>query len=184
VAPRRANAVGHGPLSLANGRIHAAVVSPDPSQPTGERTRVVAVDAETGRLVWEHDVNGVSAGLGPVAGDGAVVVIDATGTALVLDGETGEERWTFRLNSVPAGPPVVHDDLVSLVERGRPEDLLQRDFRVVHLDLGTGSYLGSYEPPNGNDSVLPTVGSTGDGTLLIPATDDLGQVVLMLEPRR
>jgi hypothetical protein len=73
---------------------------------------------------------------------------------------------------------------VVLVERGRAEDLQQRDFRITARDADTGTFLGGLEPPNANDAELGTVGVGPEGERLVPTTGSAGQVVLVLEARR
>jgi outer membrane protein assembly factor BamB len=178
------DAVAYSPLDADGGIIFGVLVSVDPTSANGERVSAVGVDAATGQLLWRTDMVGSAFAMGAAAGGGMVVVIDANNRAAVLDGRTGEERWSYQLDSTPAGRPVVHDGVVLFAETGRPDDLLQRDYRITAHDLGTGRFLGVYEPPSAPSATLPTVGSTSDGSLLVPTTDAVGGNVVVLEPTR
>ena len=177
-------AVAYSPLDVDAGIMFAVLVSADPTAANGERVRTVAVDADSGRVRWQQDMQGSAFAMGAVAGGGVVIVVDSTNLASVLDGRTGEVRWTYQLDTVPGGRPVVHDGVVLLAERGRGEDLLQRDCRITAHDLETGEFLGVYEPPGASSATLPTVGSTADGKLLVPTVDSIGGNVVVLEPVR
>jgi outer membrane protein assembly factor BamB len=175
------DAVAYSRLALADGVLLATLVAPDAAAANGERTVAVAVAADTGRVLWQRDLDGLAVGVPPAAGDGVAVVVDGANVASVLDLATGEVRWTTGLHSVPAGPPSVHDGVVTLVEQGRAEDLTQRDFRIVAHDVASGAFVGGYEPPSANDVPLDTVAVGPDGLRLVPTTGAANQVVLLLE---
>lgn len=176
-----ADSVAYAPIAADDSAAYAQLTSFDATSPTFEKNEIVAADLGTGEVRWRHLLGSGSFLLGTAAGDGVVVSIDGGGLVAGLDAGTGEVRWTYQLSSAAAGAPVVVDGVVHLAERGRPEDLLQRDFRIVTVDAETGRFLGSFEPPSANDVPLATVGSGPDGELLVPTTSDIGQNVAVLE---
>ncbi|MBJ7357656.1 PQQ-binding-like beta-propeller repeat protein [Nocardioides sp.] len=164
------------PLAADRDTVYAPLVVPDPTQPNGERVELVAADLRTGRVRWQQQVGGLKFLVGPAVGSGVVVSTDSANVVTGRDTGTGEVLWSYRMATQPAGTPVVSQGAVHVIERGRPEDLAARNFRVVTLDLATGRFLGAYEPPGANDVLLPTVGAGPDGELLVP-TVDLSSVV-------
>ncbi|PHQ89646.1 MAG: outer membrane protein assembly factor BamB [Idiomarina sp.] len=59
-----------------------------------ENGDVVALDAETGDLVWHTEVNNEVMS-DPAVGEGRVVVHTGGGKVISLDAETGEEQWEY-----------------------------------------------------------------------------------------
>ena len=140
-----------------------------------------AYDAETGEELWFHANGAIPIGIGPVAGDGVVVVIDDTATVTAYDGRSGDQLWTFGLRTTIGGRLVLQDGVVYVSEAGRKEDLYQRDYRISAHDLRTGAWLGAIQPPGSQFTILPSV-SGGDGALLAPGSFT-GSVVLIARPR-
>ena len=75
---------------------------------------VVALRVNDGERAWSTQV-----GSWPQVGDGDSLLAVATddSTLLVLDSATGAERGRVRIGAMPAGPPVVQNDLVHLALR-------------------------------------------------------------------
>jgi outer membrane protein assembly factor BamB len=144
---------------------------------------LAAIDATTGAIRWTRPNSAQQLLLGPAAGEGVVVYSDTTGLVAGLDGASGDELWTLRVETSLAGVPVIDDGRVYLAEQGRQEDLNQRASRVSAYDLRSGAFLGSYEPPDSSNSTRPVVGTTPDGDLLVPATGSDGVWVLRLTPQ-
>lgn len=178
------DAVAYSGITAHGGGVYAVLTGPDPEAPSLERTRIVAADAESGDVRWQHELAGAPLAIAPGAGAEAVVVIDAANVVSAFDPVSGKQLWTFQLDTIPSGGPLLHDGVVLLVESGLPEDLVQRRSRVVALDARSGAYLGSFEPPGMNDSFLPNVGRGEDGQLLLPTVDAVGQTVMELEADR
>ncbi|MDK1288886.1 outer membrane protein assembly factor BamB [Pseudoalteromonas umbrosa] len=65
-----------------------------------EHGEVIALDRETGELVWRKSVPGEALS-SPSAGDGLVYVNLGSGKLLALHPDTGEERWSYE-QEVPA----------------------------------------------------------------------------------
>ena len=59
-----------------------------------ENGDVVALDTETGKLVWHAEV-GNEVTSDPAVGDGMVVVHTTGGKVISLSADTGEQNWTF-----------------------------------------------------------------------------------------
>jgi hypothetical protein len=66
---------------------------------------------------------------------------------------------------------VILGGVVALAEEGRREDLREREYRIVLLDLASGRYLASYEPA-GSGARLPAFGEA-DGRLVAYDSGDL-----------
>lgn len=76
-----------------------------------ENGDVVALNAETGELVWRSQVPGEVL-VSPAVGDGFVVVKLGTGSLIALNPDNGEERWIFENEQPPltirgVGEPVI-----------------------------------------------------------------------------
>jgi outer membrane protein assembly factor BamB len=179
-----ADSVGYGPVAADQDNVYAQLTGFDATSPILERTDVVAADLRTGEVRWQYQLASGPFAIGTAVDAGVVVAVDGQSLVTALDARTGEVLWTYRMASAAAGTPVVSDGVVHLAEAGRAEDLLQRSFRVVTLDIATGRFLGSYEPPSANDTVLPTVGAGPDGELLVPTTAAIGGNVAVLEVSR
>lgn len=65
-----------------------------------ENGDVVALNAETGELVWRSQVPGEVL-VSPAIGDGFVVVKLGTGSLIALNPDNGEERWIFENEQPP-----------------------------------------------------------------------------------
>ena len=179
-----ADSPAYAPLSADEDTVYAELTGFDATSPLLERTDVVAADLRTGAVRWKHQLASGAFGIGTATGAGVVVAVDGQSLVTGLDARTGEVRWTYRMASSAEGTPVVSGDVVHLAESGRAEDLLQRNFRIVTLDLATGRFLASYEPPSANDIAIGTVGAGPDGELLVPTTTNIGQNVAVLEVTR
>jgi outer membrane protein assembly factor BamB len=179
-----ADSPAYVPVSADDDLVYAQLTSFDATSPSLERTEVVAADLRTGAVRWKHPLASGSFGIGTATGAGVVVAVDGQSLVTGIDARTGEALWTYRMASPAEGTPVVSGDVVHLAESGRAEDLLQRNFRVVTLDLATGRFLASYEPPSANDIAIGTVGGGPDGELLVPTTSEIGQNVAVLEVTR
>ncbi|TBU98843.1 outer membrane protein assembly factor BamB [Stutzerimonas kirkiae] len=96
---------------------------------------VVAMDRETGKVVWKQDLDvPVSGGVG--VGYGLVLVGTLTGEVLALDVESGEQVWRTRVSSEVLASPAVNGDIV-LVQT--------QDDRLIALNIDDGSQRWSYE---------------------------------------
>ena len=116
------------------------------------RSGVVTVEADTGEVRWERDLEGNATDGAAAVADGTVFVGDESGAespALrALDLETGDEEW-----AVPVGPgmtAVVADGIVYATD----------GYDLVAIDAETGDEQFTYEaewhfsPPSVGDDVL------------------------------
>ena len=87
--------------TVLNGVVYAA----------GYKGRVVALDADTGRHLWQTNTN-FSLSAGPALGEGLVVVGGTDGVLLALSSDTGEERWRYQLSSEPLSKALVAKGMV------------------------------------------------------------------------
>lgn len=143
--------------AVADGRVFILDWMEDPASRTLDGTeRVVALDEETGDILWTHEWSTsyrmlmVSYAVGPrstptVDGD-RVYVVGATGRFFCLDVETGEVLWSKDYvaeydTSIPtwgiASSPLVDGDKLITVVGGEPESL------VMAFDKRTGEEIWS-----------------------------------------
>lgn len=142
---------------------------------------LLAVDAETGDILWQKPNPELTLVAGPAAAEGVVVYADAQGAVTAYRGHTGETLWSFQTETAVGGTPFIFEGKVYLSEIGREEDLYQREFRVVVKDLATGRFLGSFQPPGQGYQQFPAIGPAAEGILAVPATNRLGSIVMLLE---
>src|SRR5690606_154445 len=93
-----------GPV-VADGRVYAAAAE----------GRVLALDLQTGKRVWEFEADkdeGLRLTGGPGAGDGLVVVGGLDGTVIALAAEDGSERWRAKVRSEIITSPTVFQGMV------------------------------------------------------------------------
>ena len=128
-----------------------------PAAAAADRGRVIAVDAETGRIRRWIDV-----GRNPVAvaaGGGSVWVVDAGARTVVHVGETSRALETLSTGATPIDV-AVGDDAV-WVANGRPSERAQfvgaLPSGLVRLDLATRSQRGEVELPVATGQVLNVV---------------------------
>ena len=136
-------------------------------QGTDETFGIGAWDADTGTPRW-FVAGAPQSYVGPAASNGLVVWIDASGVVQALDADTGDAVWSLPLQGRAAGAPAVRDGRVYVAVAGLADDFDQRDFRVVALDLASGRFLGSWEPQNQPNWVVPSVTPALSGGLLVP----------------
>jgi outer membrane protein assembly factor BamB len=94
---------------LADGRVYAADLE----------GRVYAIDAATGKELWEVET-GLRLSGGPGFGEGTLVVGSLDGDVVALNPDNGSERWRARLSSeVVASPAVANGIVVARANDGR-----------------------------------------------------------------
>jgi outer membrane protein assembly factor BamB len=157
----------YGPVAVTDREVVAAAV-------TATGSSLLAVDLATGVERWRQPFN-PSLLVGPAAGAGVVVAVDAAGNVVALDAATGRPVWSQAMRTTPSATPVVVGDKVVLAELGRDEDSRSRDTRLSVHDLRTGRYLGSLEP-RGFSFLRGTIGATQNGIAV-----SMGSGVLLLE---
>ena len=141
--------------AVADGRVFITDWQEDPESRTMDGTeRVLALDEQTGEVLWTHEwptsyrMLMASYAVGPRAtptvDDDRVYVVGATGMLLCLDVETSEVAWTKSYiddydTSVPtwgiASAPLVDADRLIAVVGGEPDAL------VVAFDKYTGAEI-------------------------------------------
>lgn len=80
----------------------------DPSDRPGA---VVAVDIESGELLWEFATDS-PAGYTPAAANGHLFVTDTGGTLYAIDATTGEEVWTYPTGLEGGSSPAIENGVV------------------------------------------------------------------------
>lgn len=73
--------------------------------------RVYAIDAKTGKTVWETEVESEIYG-GVAAGLGLIALGSTDAEVIVLDAETGEELWRNLVSSEVVSSPAISDGMV------------------------------------------------------------------------
>lgn len=100
----------NGSSAFVDGMIVASSNVGDPATNAPLNTaKVFGLDAGTGEILWEHDLDGMV--FAPVStAPGLAFVASTTGTLLVLDAVTGEELWTEEVGRPVGAAPVLADD--------------------------------------------------------------------------
>ena len=123
----------------------------------GSHFKVLALDSETGRTIWERKATGPVDSSAAVAGDSLYVgFLDRRLVALNL--ETGETRWEFKTRGQITSSPVVHNGIVYSGSW---------DGSIYALDAATGDRIWKYET-GGSVRFQPTI---HDGVLVAAAND-------------
>jgi outer membrane protein assembly factor BamB len=108
--------------------------------------RVSAVAADSGRRLWETDVNLAISGATGV-GDGLVVVGTPKGRVVALNKEDGKQAWTATVSSAVTAAPAVHGG-VAVVQTA--------DGKLTALSAADGKRLWVYERSEPALSLLGT----------------------------
>lgn len=116
--------------ALANGAIYAADI----------KGRVTAVDADSGKELWQTDLEkDLSGGVG--TGGGLVLVADLDGRLFALDAATGQQRWRRKLNTEILSAPGANGEVVVVQTL---------DAKVYGLDAASGQTLWQYNTDTPN----------------------------------
>ena len=125
------------PIAVADGVVYVPVVNATTTYAGPEesssgfstrfdsfKSRLVAIDASTGDVIWDVELPGVSFGGATVVND-LVLTSVLRGLILALDRETGETVWTYEApGGINGWPAVVEDKLVIPVGFADPPVLL------------------------------------------------------------
>ncbi|MBS3797476.1 outer membrane protein assembly factor BamB [Pseudoalteromonas sp. BDTF-M6] len=111
-----------------------------------EHGQVVALDRETGELVWRKSVPGEALSR-PAAGDGLIYVNLGSGQLLALHPDTGEERWRYEQEVPPltlrglSSPTVANGGVLVGEETGK--------LTVLIADSGFSAWQAEVAQPKG-----------------------------------
>jgi outer membrane protein assembly factor BamB len=178
---------GFGSCSVVGGKLYV-------QDKQGGKERVVCLDIETGKTVWEHAYDGGQIGTGrghdngpratPTVVGNTVFTVGAAGKLLALEveGSAVKVRWEHDLLSefgapMPdwgiAGSPLVYGDLVIVQPGGK-------DAAVVAFDRANGvvKWKGGSNPPSYSSPVVAPIGGQdtvfafmGDALITVRPTD-------------
>jgi outer membrane protein assembly factor BamB len=101
----------------------------------GHNGTVAALDAKTGRRLWQSEHKLRITG-GPGAGQGLVVVGASHGDIVALDATTGAKKWQTKINSEVLAQPAIDHDLVLI---------RTVDGRITALHVNDGKRMWSAE---------------------------------------
>ena len=150
---RRPIGGGYGGIAVIHGQVYVM----DRQQEPDEVERVLALDADSGKVLWEHayavDYSNVEYGNGPrvtpTVADGQVYTLGATGQMCCLNANNGQVIWQqdfvqqFQAH-IPlwgvSASPVLFENLVIAHAGGQPEGCL------VALDRTTGQRVWNCLP--------------------------------------
>ena len=118
---------------------------------TDMKGRVSAYDAQSGKRLWQSDLDVAVTGATGV-GDGLVLVGAADGAVVALDAASGTLRWRRRVTSEVLAPPGAAAGTV-VVRTG--------DGRVLGINAADGVQRWVYQRP------VPTLSLRGTGAVLI-----------------
>jgi outer membrane protein assembly factor BamB len=146
-APAQAWSVSIGEGDSVAGRLAAEPVVADGRIYTIDtQAQVRAFNAQTGALVWEHQVRGENSpretlyGGGVSYDSGHLYVTNGAGDAAALDAATGNQLWMVKPGGPLRGAPTIGNDKVYV---------LSQDSQLYALDTATGetrwSASGSFE---------------------------------------
>ena len=144
---------GYAGPAVADGRVFVLDWRDDPSSRTmGGTERLLALDEQSGEILWTHEwhtsyrmlqpTNAIGPRATPTVDDDRVYVLGATGRLFCLDVATGEPLWDTDYvedydTSIPpwgatSAPLVDRDRLIAIV--GGEPDALGRRLRQTHRD--------------------------------------------------
>ncbi len=129
----------------------------------GGHFKVLAVDAETGAVIWERPAAGPVQSSPALAG-GSLFVGLPDHRLVALDPANGETRWEYKTGDMITAAPVVHRGIVYVGSW---------DNRLYALDAATGESIWTYAATETIGSLTPV----DDGTLAVG--DRNGQVHLL-----
>jgi outer membrane protein assembly factor BamB len=124
---------------------------------------VVALDAKTGRELWDNDVKPATErdhafGGGLAAAKGRVFVTTGYGQVLALDAKTGHEQWRQQVAAPMRGAPTVADNRVFVITVENQLDVLStEDGHLLWTHSGipeTAGLLGAASPAVDGDIVV------------------------------
>lgn len=108
---------------------------------------VMALDRDTGKVLWEKDLEApVSGGVG--VGSGMVLLGTLKGEVIALNAASGEEKWRARVTSEVLSAPATNGDIVVVQTQ---------DDRLIGLEASTGTQRWIYE----NSPAVLTLRGTG-----------------------
>lgn len=111
--------------------------------------KVKAVDAVTGKLVWQIKT-GLPLAAGPGYGDGVIAFGSSDGDLILLDAATGMEKWRDAVGSEVLAPPAIGSGIVVLRSvDGRLRGFSVRDgstIWTVEQELPSLTVRGNTEP--------------------------------------
>ncbi|WP_287028627.1 outer membrane protein assembly factor BamB [Pseudomonas sp. UBA6310] len=137
--------VGDGQGDLYN--LLAPAVDGDSIFAAGADGDVMALDRETGKVLWKKDLEApVSGGVG--VGSGMVLLGTLKGEVIALDAASGEEKWRARVTSEVLSAPATNGDIVVVQTQ---------DDRLIGLEASTGTQRWIYE----NSPAVLTLRGTG-----------------------
>jgi len=137
--------VGDGQGDLYN--LLTPAVDGDSIFAAGADGDVMALDRETGKVLWKKDLEApVSGGVG--VGSGMVLLGTLKGEVIALDATSGEEKWRARVTSEVLSAPATNGDIVVVQTQ---------DDRLIGLEASTGTQRWIYE----NSPAVLTLRGTG-----------------------
>lgn len=163
----RVSLPGRGPYGAAAG---APVIEDGVAYMQDLASNVIAVDLDSGEVLWEH-LHGVpiAGPNGPAVGGGYVVVSAGVGLLKALDAATGEVAWTATLEK-DGFQPMIWQDLV-LVGTGNQAHVSGNSGYIHALDLHTGALRWSFQVIEDGFWGDPLMNS-GGGVWYQPAIDE------------
>ncbi|MDI2130564.1 PQQ-binding-like beta-propeller repeat protein [Yinghuangia seranimata] len=134
----------------------------------GHQGRVIAMEADSGKVRWSASVPGVGSGTKPVLA-GRTLVVNNTDAVYALNTATGEVRWKYEAGVYGGiGQPGVIGQTVVF---GTAPGGLQAVDLATGKDKGTFGKGDSYDfPPIGHDGLIIAVGAESTGVVAFDAT--------------
>jgi len=150
------------------------------------KARLHALDAQTGKLVWEKNliqeykaiIPGWYVGGNPLLdGDRVLVASGGDALAVAFDQATGKEIWRA---PNPSGEAMSHSSLMPATIAGVKQVLYLTMTRLVGMSASDGTVLWSV-PFTAKIALAPSALSIGDGRVYVTSGYDVGSVMYLVE---
>jgi outer membrane protein assembly factor BamB len=135
----------------------APVIAGDQVYAASADGRVMQVELETGRIIWERQLD-MRLTAGPGVGDGTVVVGARNGRVIALDGSDGSVQWQATVSSDVLGTPGVTRSIIGV---------LTGDQVLVGLAASSGEEMWRVEQTVPALTMRGTAGVTPVGEVLV-----------------
>ena len=138
------------------------------------RSRVIALDAKTGRQIWRFDLTAKGEDEGHIPGglafaQGRIYITTGFAQVVALDAKTGKEAWRQPLPAPMRAPPTV---------RGGTVYVITVDNHVFALDADSGSQLWTHAGITESAAILGGAAPAVDGGVVV-APFSSGEIVAL-----
>lgn len=152
-------------VPLNGAMVNGPVLSPDGVLYVGSfGNEVVAVDSQTGKLLWEVPTEDW-VWASPSLGEDVVYVADISGMLYALDATSGDEIWSLDAGSNITGSPLVHGDTIYIATEGGDVLAIDTTGRRMWTEAIGGRLLSS--PVAADDLILIGIVEAESGAVIV-----------------